>query len=88
VRRDAKALEEAGAFAIVLEKVPAQLAAEVSKSVAIPSSASAPAAAATARSSSATTCSGLYTQFHPRFVRRYAELGGLMKEAFERYATT
>jgi 3-methyl-2-oxobutanoate hydroxymethyltransferase len=29
---------------------------------------------------------GLYAKFHPRFVRRYAELGAQMKEAFERYA--
>ena len=36
VRRDAKALEQAGAFALVLEKVPASLATEVAQSVRIP----------------------------------------------------
>jgi len=29
---------------------------------------------------------GIYTKFHPRFVRRYAELGRDMQAAFERYA--
>ena len=30
---------------------------------------------------------GLYTKFHPRFVRRYAELAAVMRGAFESYAT-
>jgi hypothetical protein len=36
LKRDAKLLEEAGCFALVLEKIPAKLAAEVAKSVSIP----------------------------------------------------
>ncbi len=86
VRRDAKALEKAGAFAIVLEKVPAKLAAEVSKSVAIPIIGIGAGPGCDGQILVSHDMLGLYSKFHPRFVRRYAELGTQMKEAFERYA--
>jgi 3-methyl-2-oxobutanoate hydroxymethyltransferase len=86
VRRDAKALEEAGAFAIVLEKVPAKLAAEVSRSVSIPIIGIGAGPSCDGQILVSHDMLGLYTKFHPRFVRRYAELGAQMKEAFERYA--
>jgi 3-methyl-2-oxobutanoate hydroxymethyltransferase len=86
VRRDARALEEAGVFAIVLEKVPAKLAAEVSKSVTVPVIGIGAGPGCDGQILVSHDMLGLYTKFHPRFVRRYAELGGLMKEAFERYA--
>ena len=86
VRRDAKALEQAGAFAIVLEKVPAKLAAEVSKSVAIPIIGIGAGPGCDGQILVSHDMLGLYSKFHPRFVRRYAELGTQIKEAFERYA--
>lgn len=86
VRRDAKALEEAGVFAIVLEKVPAKLAREVSKSVAVPVIGIGAGGGCDGQILVSHDMLGLYTKFHPRFVRRYAELGAQMKEAFERYA--
>ena len=86
VRRDAKALEDAGAFAIVLEKVPAKLAAEVSKSVSIPIIGIGAGPACDGQILVSHDMLGLYSKFHPRFVRRYAELGALMREAFARYA--
>ena len=86
VRRDAHSLEEAGVFAIVLEKVPAKLAAEVSKSVTVPVIGIGAGPGCDGQILVSHDMLGLYTKFHPRFVRRYAELGGLMKEAFERYA--
>ena len=86
VRRDAKALEEAGAFAIVLEKVPAKLAAEVSKSVSVPVIGIGAGPGCDGQILVSHDMLGLYSKFHPRFVRRYAELGAQMKEAFERYA--
>jgi 3-methyl-2-oxobutanoate hydroxymethyltransferase len=86
VRRDAKALEDAGAFAIVLEKVPAKLAAEVSRSVAIPIIGIGAGPGCDGQILVSHDMLGLYSKFHPRFVRRYAELGAQMKEAFERYA--
>jgi 3-methyl-2-oxobutanoate hydroxymethyltransferase len=86
VRRDAQALEQAGAFAIVLEKVPAALAAEVSKSVSIPIIGIGAGGGCDGQILVSHDMLGLYTKFHPRFVRRYAELGAQMREAFERYA--
>jgi 3-methyl-2-oxobutanoate hydroxymethyltransferase len=86
VRRDAKALEDAGAFAIVLEKVPAKLAAEVSKSVSIPIIGIGAGPGCDGQILVSHDMLGLYSKFHPRFVRRYAELGAQMKDAFERYA--
>jgi 3-methyl-2-oxobutanoate hydroxymethyltransferase len=86
VRRDAKSLEEAGVFAIVLEKVPAKLAAEVSKSVSVPIVGIGAGPGCDGQILVSHDMLGLYTKFHPRFVRRYAELGAQMKEAFERYA--
>jgi 3-methyl-2-oxobutanoate hydroxymethyltransferase len=86
VRRDAKALEEAGAFAIVLEKVPAKLAAEVARSVSVPIIGIGAGPGCDGQILVSHDMLGLYTKFHPRFVRRYAELGAQMREAFERYA--
>lgn len=86
VRRDAKALEQAGAFALVLEKVPAVLAAEVAKSVSIPIIGIGAGGGCDGQILVSHDMLGLYTKFHPRFVRRYAELGTQMKESFERYA--
>lgn len=86
VRRDAKALEQAGAFAIVLEKVPAALASEVAKSISIPLIGIGAGGGCDGQILVSHDMLGLYTKFHPRFVRRYAELGAQMREAFERYA--
>lgn len=86
VRQDAVALEQAGAFAIVLEKVPAKLAAEVSKSVKVPIIGIGAGPGCDGQILVSHDMLGLYSKFHPRFVRRYAELGALMKEAFARYA--
>ena len=86
VRRDARALEDAGVFGIVLEKVPAKLAAEVSRSVSVPIIGIGAGPGCDGQILVSHDMLGLYTKFHPRFVRRYAELGAQMKEAFERYA--
>jgi 3-methyl-2-oxobutanoate hydroxymethyltransferase len=86
VRRDALALEEAGAFALVLEKVPASLATEVAKSVRIPVIGIGAGPGCDGQILVSHDMLGLYTKFHPRFVRRYAELGDAMKGAFARYA--
>src|SRR6185295_19125406 len=74
VRRDAKALEDAGAFAIVLEKVPAMLAASISKEISIPVIGIGAGGGCDGQILVSHDMLGLYTQFHPRFVRRYAQL--------------
>jgi 3-methyl-2-oxobutanoate hydroxymethyltransferase len=85
VRRDARALEDAGVFAIVIEKVPASLAREISKSVSIPTIGIGAGAGCDGQILVTHDMLGLYTRFHPRFVRRYAELGRAMHDAFAHY---
>jgi len=85
VRRDAVALAEAGAFAVVIEKVPAQLATEVAKLVDIPVIGIGAGAGCDGQILVTQDMLGLYTRFHPRFVRRYAELGDAMLSAFQSY---
>ena len=85
LKRDAKALEQAGAFGIVIEKVPASLASEISKSVSIPVIGIGAGAGCDGQILVTQDMLGLYTRFHPRFVRRYAELGNAMLGAFESY---
>jgi 3-methyl-2-oxobutanoate hydroxymethyltransferase len=83
----ARALEAAGCFAIVLECVPAPVAARITSDVSVP----------TIGIGAGVDCDGQVLVFHdllglyehrsPRFVKRYAELGVLTREALERYAT-
>ena len=85
VRRDAKALEDAGAFAVVLEKVPATLAAAISKEVSIPVIGIGAGGGCDGQILVSHDMLGLYTQFHPRFVRRYAHLAEEMQSAFAHF---
>jgi len=81
IREDAKALADAGCFAIVLECVPAALAAEITREVPVP----------TIGIGAGASCDGQVLVFHdvmgltrdlrPRFVRRYAELSTAIEEA-------
>jgi 3-methyl-2-oxobutanoate hydroxymethyltransferase len=86
VRRDARALEQAGVFAIVLEKVPAALAAEITAAARVPIIGIGAGPACDGQILVTHDMLGLYTRFHPRFVRRYAELATFLQDAFERYA--
>ena len=84
---DALALEAAGAFAVVMEMVPGDVAAEITKTAdASRPSASAPASTATRRSSSGRTWPGLRTGRMPRFVKQYADLHGVLLGAAQAYA--
>ncbi|MCC7013574.1 MAG: 3-methyl-2-oxobutanoate hydroxymethyltransferase [Planctomycetes bacterium] len=85
VRRDARALEDAGVFAIVIEKVPATLATEIAQSVRVPVIGIGAGVGCDGQILVTHDMLGLYTRFHPRFVRRYAELGKAMHAAFEHY---
>ena len=85
VRRDAKALEDAGAFAVVLEKVPATLAATISKELSIPVIGIGAGGGCDGQILVSHDMLGLYTAFHPRFVRHYAELARDITGAFEHY---
>ena len=84
--RDARALDEAGVFAMVLEGIPGELAARVTDEVRVP----------TIGIGAGSSCDGQVLVFHdvlgmlpgdsPKFVRRYAEIRRQQIEAIERWA--
>jgi 3-methyl-2-oxobutanoate hydroxymethyltransferase len=86
ILREAKALEAAGCFAVVLEAVPEAVAEEVSRALEIP----------TIGIGAGVGCDGQVLVWHdmlgyseghaPRFVKRYAEVGRVITEALQRYA--
>jgi 3-methyl-2-oxobutanoate hydroxymethyltransferase len=83
---EAKALEEAGAFAIVMEMVPAPVAAEVTKALHIPTIGIGAGIDCDAQVLVWQDMMGLRTGKAPRFVKRYADLHGVMLEAAKAYA--
>ncbi|MCY2960212.1 MAG: 3-methyl-2-oxobutanoate hydroxymethyltransferase [Planctomycetota bacterium] len=85
IRRDALALQDAGAFAIVLEKIPASVAQAIATSLSIPAIGIGAGPGCDGQILVSHDMLGLYTRFHPRFVRRYAQLGEEMLGAFRRY---
>jgi 3-methyl-2-oxobutanoate hydroxymethyltransferase len=87
LRADAKALEEAGCFALVLEKIPAELAAEVTASLSIPTIGIGAGAATDGQVLVSHDALGLSTDFNPRFVRRYAELEETVTDAIGDYVS-
>jgi 3-methyl-2-oxobutanoate hydroxymethyltransferase len=83
---DAKALQEAGAFAVVLECVPADLAARVTASLAIPTIGIGAGAGCDAQVLVWQDLMGLTPTPGPRFVKRYADLRGLLTTAAQTFA--
>ncbi len=85
LRRDAQALERTGCFAIVLEKIPAGLAGEVSRLVRIPTIGIGAGRHCDGQVLVTHDALGLTTDFNPRFVRHYANLAGTITEAVQAY---
>ena len=83
--RDAKLLEEAGCFAIVLEKIPATLAERVSKELSIPTIGIGAGGACDGQVLVVHDMLGINKGFSPRFLRRYADLHTIMTEAISHY---
>ena len=83
--RDAKLLEEAGCFAIVLEKIPAALAERVSKELSIPTIGIGAGGACDGQVLVVHDMLGINKGFSPRFLRRYADLHTIMSEAISHY---
>ena len=83
---DAVALQAAGAFAVVLEMVPAPVAAEVTKTLEIPTIGIGAGAGCDGQVLVYHDLLGLYEGQAPRFVKRYADLHGVMLEAARAYA--
>ncbi len=86
LRADAVAVDAAGAFAVVLEKVPAALAGEISKEIAIPTIGIGAGVDCDGQVLVIDDMLGLFTDFRPKFVKRYAELGASAAEAVSAYA--
>lgn len=82
---DAKKLEVAGAFAIVLECVPAKLAELVTKEIGIPTIGIGAGAGCNGQILVYQDLLGMFSDFTPKFVKQYAKIGELMKEAFASY---
>lgn len=82
---DAKLLEEAGCFAIVLEKIPAALAERVSKELSIPTIGIGAGGTCDGQVLVVHDMLGINKGFSPRFLRRYADLHTIMTEAISHY---
>lgn len=82
---DAKLLEEAGCFAVVLEKIPATLAKRVSEALTIPTIGIGAGAATDGQVLVVHDMLGMNKGFSPKFLRRYANLHDIMTEAVEHY---
>lgn len=81
IRDDAKALAEAGCFAIVLECVPDSLAAEITREIAIPTIGIGAGAACDGQVLVFHDVVGLTRDLRPKFVRRYADLSNVIETA-------
>jgi len=85
LRKDAKLLEELGCFAIVLEKIPAQLAQEVAESVKIPIIGIGAGGGVDGQVLVIHDMLGITQEFSPRFLRRYHDLSTEIKGAVSNY---
>ncbi len=83
--QDAKAVEEAGAFSIVLEKIPASLAKKITEEIKIPTIGIGAGVHCDGQILVSPDMLGLYVDFHPRFVRHYAELNKEISGAVKKY---
>ena len=87
LRRDAQLLEELGCFALVLEKIPAELAKEVSESLVIPTIGIGGGPNTDGQVLVTHDLLGITKDFQPRFLRRYLDLYEAIKGAAQQYIT-
>ena len=85
ILKDAKILEKAGCFSIVLEKIPASLAKKVSSSIKIPTIGIGAGLECDGQVLVTYDMLGMTEEFHPRFVRKYLNLASELKGAFRKY---
>ena len=84
---DAKMLAEIGCFSVVLEKVPAKLAAEVSNEIKVPTIGIGAGNGTDGQILVIADMLGMTQGFSPRFLRRYADLNTVMTDAIGSYVT-
>lgn len=82
---DARALEQAGVFSVVLEAIPARLAELITRSVAIPTIGIGAGQGCDGQVLVTHDLLGLFDRFTPRFARQYANLAAAMRTAFDAY---
>ena len=82
---EARDVEEAGAFAVVLECVPAKLAKKISESISIPTIGIGAGAGCDGQVLVYQDMLAMYSDFKPKFVKQYAQIGSVMKDAFKQY---
>jgi 3-methyl-2-oxobutanoate hydroxymethyltransferase len=85
LKRDARLLEEAGCFAIVLEKIPATLAKEVSQNLSIPCIGIGAGKHCDGQVLVMHDMLGINTEFKPRFLRQYLNLHEIITQAVQNY---
>lgn len=86
ILEDARAVERAGAFAIVLECIPMDLAKEISETLRIPTIGIGAGPHCDGQVLVLHDLLGMYTDFRPKFVKTYADLGQVIPQAIHRYA--
>ncbi|NIQ40285.1 MAG: 3-methyl-2-oxobutanoate hydroxymethyltransferase [Proteobacteria bacterium] len=82
---DAKALEEAGAFSIVLEAVPGGIAGRITKSVSIPTIGIGAGIECDGQVLVYQDMIGLFDRFVPKFVKQYSQVGEVMLSSFKQF---
>ncbi len=85
LKQDAKLLEEAGCFGIVLEKIPASLAGEVTRNIGIPTIGIGAGSEVDGQVLVLHDMLGINQDFSPRFLRRYNNLHDSMIQSFDAY---
>ena len=82
---DAKAVEEAGAFAVVIEGVPAKIAALITEQLHIPTIGIGAGKDCDGQVLVYQDMLGMFSDYSPKFVKRFAEVGEVMKKGFTQY---
>jgi 3-methyl-2-oxobutanoate hydroxymethyltransferase len=85
LRKDAKMLDEIGCFSVVFEKIPAQLATEVSQSIHCPTIGIGAGSGCDGQVLVLPDMLGITQEFSPRFLRRYLNMGEQMNSAIQQY---
>lgn len=85
LRRDARLLEESGCFALVLEKIPAELATAVSKEITIPTIGIGAGNGCDGQVLVMHDMLGINTEFKPRFLRQYLNISEQSTQAVQQY---
>jgi 3-methyl-2-oxobutanoate hydroxymethyltransferase len=86
IKRDAIAVANAGAFSVVLEKVPETLAREITREIPIPTIGIGASPVCDGQILVVDDMLGLFTGFRPKFVKRYADVAGTAEKAIAAFA--